>query len=312
MKKTRISNSKFKISTILSLFVSLFAVLSASVSTYAWFQAQASVNIQTTSTSATITVSRPDSVRFYRFNGNGIPSSSYYGYSPSGASFGNTTNVIDTSANTYKLGDSSAVNYRSSAFDNVWTEINIDNSSQVSAAFDFSLMRPGCYYSFCIYTPQATSKLKISFSLTGGINIDGTSNNRYVATSDSGAEATDYPLNFLMGVNGYASASTNTGANVESFIDGTIDATSASDKIVYNHLSPASDYYLLGTSGSSVDTSSNNYIYFTIFMGYSTKSDALLLRKNISGKNYYSLNQASGSYSALDGLKSTLTAIEVL
>ena len=40
------------------------------VSTFAWFQASANVEIETTNTSTTITVSKPEDFVFYAYKGN--------------------------------------------------------------------------------------------------------------------------------------------------------------------------------------------------------------------------------------------------
>lgn len=53
---------KSKTKLIFTLAVALLSVLTMGVSTYAWFQANASVNIQTESDEATITVSAPDPI----------------------------------------------------------------------------------------------------------------------------------------------------------------------------------------------------------------------------------------------------------
>ena len=60
---------------IYATVVSLICVMSASISTFAWFQAEANVQIQTTSTSTSITVAKPDDVALadptiYAYNDN--------------------------------------------------------------------------------------------------------------------------------------------------------------------------------------------------------------------------------------------------
>ncbi len=55
---------------VLTVSVALLAVVSIGVSTFAWFQANADVNIQATSDSTTITVSKPEDFVFYAYKGN--------------------------------------------------------------------------------------------------------------------------------------------------------------------------------------------------------------------------------------------------
>ena len=65
--------TKRKLSLISGLAVSLFAIVTASVSTFAWFQAEANVTIQTSGSSTTITVTKPDDFVFYGYRGNTDP-----------------------------------------------------------------------------------------------------------------------------------------------------------------------------------------------------------------------------------------------
>lgn len=88
------SKKKAKATLIYTLALSLVAVFSASISTFAWFQATAEVNVETSSTSATITVSAPDDITItptlYYYNLNGST-----GYKP--AANNATENAFTTS-----------------------------------------------------------------------------------------------------------------------------------------------------------------------------------------------------------------------
>ena len=69
---------------VFATIVSFLSVCTAGVSTFAWFQAQANVNVRATESSTTITVSNPDSdfaMRIYRY----APSNESYSvpYQPS-------------------------------------------------------------------------------------------------------------------------------------------------------------------------------------------------------------------------------------
>lgn len=314
-KTSNISSKSRRYPLVFATITAFMTVCSAGVSTFAWFQAESRVRINTTSSEANITVQAPESVKFYYFKGNGVPGSAEYtGYSKSNASFGNTTNVVNTSDGTYKTA---AISYTSIAtFANAWVEINLSSESTTSGVaspkncFNFNRMRPGCYYSFCIESNLATSTVNIDFAWNGGSDVTGnsTSPKRFVYNGG----ATLYPLNLLMAMHGYCKNLNTTDATTyikESL--GVGSTLSLTDKITF-----ASDVGTGTTSAqypllSSASTSTNKYIYFTIFMGKQDKSDALAYQTTEGGIRYYQRNVSTGSYSALDGLKSTLSSIAI-
>lgn len=66
---------KTKLNLIAALAVGLLAVSTAGVSTYAWFQAQSQVQIDTTESYTNITVNKPESdFEYYAYRGNRTPS----------------------------------------------------------------------------------------------------------------------------------------------------------------------------------------------------------------------------------------------
>lgn len=64
------SKAKMKLSLLASMGVSLLAVASASISTFAWFQAQADVTIIASGASTTITVTKGLDYTYYVYKGN--------------------------------------------------------------------------------------------------------------------------------------------------------------------------------------------------------------------------------------------------
>ena len=64
------SGAKQKLGFITTVALSLLTVFSASIATYAWFQATANVTIRAESVSTTITVNKPNDYVFYGYNGN--------------------------------------------------------------------------------------------------------------------------------------------------------------------------------------------------------------------------------------------------
>ena len=305
-KKAQNTTKSRRYPMIFATIVAFFSVCTAGVSTYAWFQAEASATISSTSSSTNINVSAPDAVKFYYFKGNGTPGGDYTGYSASGASFGNQTNTVNTSDGTFNIGGD---DIDIDTFSNAWERIDIDSTSTTSGVasrtncFNFSKMRPGCYYSFCIDVQLSTSTLTANFSWTTATSGYGCATPRYVY--DGGT--TSYPLNLLMAVHGYCEISDDDDATT--YITNTL-GTSLTDRITYTNSTSAttSEAFTLLSSG---DTSSNHYIYFTIFMGKSDRSDALMYVETSNGNAYYSRNNSSGSYSPLEGLSSTLASLVV-
>lgn len=309
---------------VFATIIAFTMVLATAVSTFAWFQAEANVQVQTTSTSATITVQAPDDlVKFYYFKGNGTPGGDYTGYSKYGAAFGNATNVVGKETNKFSTnGGTTNITIDSVAANaNAWGLIDLDSVSTASGVaspkncFNFSAMRPGCYYSFCVYSDLSTSSLAANFSWNGASGITGDNDSlspkRRVYDNSASPKETSYPLNLLMAVNSYCAISTAAGA--ATYIGNTVaDTPGMADKIVYTDTSGTSQAYTL-LSSSSNNTATNKYIYFTIFMGMPNQSDALSYVKTVSSIAYYQRisTPGTGSYAPLDGLKSTLTSLVV-
>ena len=295
---------------IFAAMVSFALVLSTAVSTFAWFQANAQVNIQTTSTSATITVSQPDLVKFYYFKGNGTPGSDYTGYSATNAAFGNTSHVVNTSTGQYSLGGASG-SFSDIGASAAWGLIDISTSpsgtATVANCFNFSKMRAGCYYSFCVDWGLTGATLNTTFSWSEANTGAGTTK-RYLYNSGR----TNNPLNLLMAINGYCANLGNMTTSATAYIKETLGVNASgdinlTDKIVYSTSdTSAKSYQFLNVA----NVSSNKYIYFTIFMGKSDRSDAYLFQETYDGKNYYA-NSSSGSYVAFDGLSASLVNVSL-
>lgn len=317
---SKIRTTKRKTTLLFTTAVALLAVFSLGVSTYAWFQANAEVSIQTEGDEAEITVAAPDDmVKFYYFNGNGVPGSAdYTGYSASNATYGNKTNMVNTSTGEFTTNAGS--DYTGiSTFEDAWTPIELESTSTASGdaspknCFNFSKMRVGCYYSFCIETKLSTTKVNISYKWNSPYGITGAdlspAHTRYAYYND----VTSNPLNMLMAINGFC---TNLSSNnATTFIAeslGVGSTLSLSDKITFSPVetgTTTSNYNLLANGNAGVDTTTNKYVYFTIFMG--NNNDAFVYNSTVSTTDYYEYNQTTGTYSPLDGLKSSVSAITV-
>ena len=317
---------KRKTTLLFTTAVALLAVLSLGVSTYAWFQANADVHITAEGDTAEITVAAPESVKFYYFKGNGTPGnlSSYTGYSKAGAAFGNATNVIGTTENGHAgafstNGDSNTPTYTSMAtFANAWGLIDLTSNSTASGVaspkncFNFSKMRPGCYYSFCVETNLATSTVKLlydwSTSESNGVTGDSFAQKRYLQGQ------TNYPINLLMAIHGYCKEiNSNDGTAYINNTVGISDSYSLTEKIAFTPISTAvtdENRHQEFTMLNAATTSTNKYIYFTIYMGKQNKSDAYRYMSTDGSIDYYQAGN-TGTYSVFDGLKSTLINITV-
>ena len=305
--------------------IAILSVCTLGVTTYAWFQAEADVSIYADPSETTINVQAPEDIKFYYFKGNGSPGTAEYtGYSKSDATYGNKTNLVNTSDGTFKT---SAINYTSIAtFANAWEEIdyitnpNATGSGVASAknCFDFSKMRVGCYYSFMAKTVLSTSKLDLGYRWDSTYGITGDNNGvlgtkRYVY---SGGE-TSYPLNLLMTINAYCYASASD--NATTYIKETVGVGSTlglADKINFSNVgtgTTSASYRLLGTTApdAGASTSTNKYIFFTIFMGKPDNSDALAYRATANSKNLFERDISTGNYSAMDKLKTTLSSVSI-
>ncbi len=317
MKKVKTAKAR-RLTLIYTTAISLIAVLSAGVSTYAWFTTTALATASTVNNSANVTVAAPDVVRFYCFKGNGNPGSGEYtGYSKSGAAYGNTTNVIDTT--NHKFSTYALSNQALNVFATAWQEIDITSNSTSSGVysakncFNFSRMRVGCYYSFCVVTQLSSTNLTLGYDWSGGNGItgDGVSPKRYVYANGN---TTNNPLNVLMAINGYCKIQSNGTTNSQTYIEESVGVGSSlglTDKIGFTPVgtgTTSASYQLLNAG----NTSSNRYVYFTVFMGNS--SDAFIYQTTSNSIEYYQINQSTnygGIYSPLDGLKSTLSTVTV-
>lgn len=291
---------------------------SLGMGTYAWFSAEpAEIQVDSDDT-ATITCAAPELSSLYYFKGNGNPgSANYTGYSKSDATVGNKTNMVDTSAGKFTLDGSS---YSSSLLDvpadsnACWGKVSTgdtttttEGSPSLINCFNFTKMRPGCYYSFCMVTPYDTSSLTLTYNWSAH---DGDSESPKLRLH-TGSATTENPINIMMAVNGYCGVGAASGAAnyiKETLGVGTGYSLSGTDKVAYSPATAAtvSGSYTFLTSSSN-NTSSNKYIYFTVYME-ADMTHALVYKSTASNIRYYAFG-AGGSYAPYEGLTSNLTTI---
>lgn len=302
MLKTILKTRRY--SLVFSTVVAFLMVCTAGVSTFAWFQANAAASVTTTSEEATITVARPEDATFYYFTGNGTPGSSYTGYSASNSNIGKAqlTFTHDGSTDPSNVGFDST---EGKAY--YFAKIDGESNRTFANCFNLSKIRPGCYYTFCVsYVGQYTGlELTFADSVTG--------NNKSPKRMIS--YGTPYYASLGLALNGWCSTAQTKGY-AATFIKDAFNGgatSSGNDKIVYPNSNTLSPFVF----ADDVDTRTANtsYIYFSIFMGFNDKSDAIAYSsKTGTGASEvitYTRGTTSGDYSALDGLSMTLSKIEV-
>ncbi len=300
---------KRKRTLVFTTGVALLAVFSLGVSTYAWFQANAAVNIDTESDSANITVSAPTGAKFYYFTGNGTPNSDYTGYSGSDSAIGTAPRVLSHTSNSDVPSNVGFASTEGKTY--YFVEIDGNGNNTAANCFNLSKIRPGCYYTYCIEYSAASCGLKLTFS-------NGTTGNNKTPkrkVGSSAAPGSAYDVSLGLALNGWVSspqASSYAATYIKDAFNG--GATkSVNDKIDYPTSDMANNTDFTFTSGQN--TSSNHFIFFTIFMGFNDKTDALLFNNKAgTGSSeilYYTRDSSSGNYSALEGLTMTLSKIEV-
>lgn len=315
-KKTSLKSRRY--SLIFTTIVACLSVFTLGVSTYAWYQANADVQIHTESEEATITVSKPDDAKFYYFKGNGDPGtpSSYVGYSLSTATVGTKTNVVDSSGNL----TTSSINNVPIDFDTHFQEINDEGNNTANKCLNLSYIRPGCYYTFCVtYKTGAAINLTLG-QMTGNRDGGDTTPYRYLGTS--GTE----PLSLAQAINSY-SYNTTSKANAISYVkqtlgvamglsfqgDGGNPYNSSSNKygIGYDGETAASKSIDFTVHHKDAETDQLYYIFFTIYME-SDGTNALVFSSTNSDNNkrYYTKN-SSGNYFPYDGLSISMSSIAI-
>ena len=275
--------TKRKLSLISGLAVSLFAIVTASVSTFAWFQAEANVTIQTSGSSTTITVTKPDDYTFYAYKGN-----KEYDY--------NGDSVID----------STDFNGPTGTFANDFVTIT---NSNISALTDITGFYPGQSFVYCVSAQNLTAGNPISLMLNKFISNDirkqsNSSYHRYRYGSNS------VDINIGWAIDIYSMASYN-GSGYTSFLT----STSLTDKFDYNFnsawASASADPLYAGTyaspeidksaspitiySGTVEATRTTAYIFYRIYFTNNDKS--LYMEVNSSNVKYIgNVNENSNRY----------------
>lgn len=203
---------------IFSISVGLTAILTASVSTYAWFQASASATVQAVSDSTTITVSKPDDYAFYYYNNNKL----------------------------------STYNSPNGTFSNDFTAIT---SSNVGTATSMDGMYPGQRLTFAITKSGLTaSSSPVSLSITkvmsNTIYKQNASKHRYIHGG-----TTDINIGWAMNV--YCTVLGSNSANPESSLTGYSSFITSPSSDLFTCTSANESTYLAGSSTNNVITLTN-------------------------------------------------------
>jgi hypothetical protein len=275
MKKS----GKFKLSLLGSIGVSLLAVSTAAVSTFAWFRAEADVQVSAASSDpVSITVSKPDDINIsvtttlYSFNGNNAP-----GY-------------IHTNEN---------VTFDPTPSTGTFTEI-----TDFATAID-GLM-PGRSKTFCIKVHGDKSFDSLTLTLKAfSDSADNDTYKRYKMTNSTTASDSYLKMSEAIKFNGVCNTSgtfSKSATSGESLVANTT-------KITGSNLNNADVYFFYTLI--FVDSEDTRYIEYnkvnSVFSVAYTTSDA----STYATGNRYFLKDNTGNNSCFEGLSFTITQFEV-
>ena len=228
---------KAKASLITSVVIGLLAVCTAGVSTYAWFQANASATISASESSTSITVTKPDQLvyEYYYYNSN--------------------------STNGYKTGDSYT------AFTGAGGAFTLISSTTTTAYTSVSNLWPGYKMSFCVkVTTDKAFKLTLANSaVTKGV-LSSSTGYRYLYTTST----TTDDIDLARAIHIYADISTsNEKATFDNFISGKdTESADLTNKYEYSKISAGTISLSTGLSTlidqESALESTTYYIYYTV------------------------------------------------
>ncbi len=286
-----------KANLITAVIMSVFVVSSASVSTFAWFQAQANVNIQTATDSATITVNKPEDYAFYAYKGNTLSTWGGKG------TFGNDFVPLTTAA-------------------------------LVTQYTTFTAMKPGDIYVFAIKVSTASSASLVLNDIISNnatkqniLDADENVQERYVYNTDSYKLNIGYAMDIFVSTYTPTSGSEPTGYGT--FVTATtgddlfkFDVSKATDRTVLDtgsYASPTIDLSAVSSditffSSNSLDSRNDLYIMWSVYYSDSILYDevsagsATVLKEEPSTGDRYFKASPTGTSNCFGGLKFALTA----
>ncbi len=269
---------------IFATIVAFFSVCTAGVSTFAWFQATANVNIQTATDSASITVTKPDDVtcEFYAYTGNTAK-----GYTP--------TNVARETASATELTFTGAFGTK------------LEGAAQTIAA---GSLIPGNCLTYCIKITTAGTHSASITSFTETKNA-----NRLVYSS--GTTTTQVALGWAMKIYYWSVTSiTDESASLSGLYDYINVGTNRSGNVFdYAYGTAAKDSYSIG---SGIKTTNNIYLFYTIEFDNTTYSSYQHVDSSgnpvyvsSTGTTYWSKSD-SGTSEAYEGLGFNITGITII
>lgn len=291
---------KTKAKLILTLSVALLSVLTMSVTTFAWFQAQAEVNIRTEGDSTTITVSKPDSYVFYAYSHNGL------------STYGTTTNDGATTSD----------------FEADFTTIT---SGNISTLTSLDGLNPGQSMVYAVKVPNTVVgravTLKISSLISNTSIKQGYLYHRYHVANENAESGTEMNVGWAIDV--YSMSSAN-GSGYKSFLT----ATNLTDKFAFGKdalgqlnndgTGSAPNKVISLSNENKIEiynanaTATTTYVFYRIY--YSDNVNTFFKEINPKGYNVETVGanrrflyagDATGTSNCYGGLKFQLTTIDL-
>ena len=250
------------------------------VSTFAWYQAQAAVNIEATPSETQITVSAPDDVSveatLYYYSGNNYDNTNLKGYK-------------GTPSMSYS---------------------DFSNEADSSAKKSLSDLYPGYKMSFMIEVVSTQNIGTISLQITNFTSSNaGVSTNRYDVT---GRTSLDHPITLANAIRMYVGATSSTAA--------VPTITSGTNKFTYGSPSASGTYNLANGIGSSLTTTAYLYytVYFddtenaNKFLEYkqAAKTELMDTTPNDNNNRFFKQDN-SGDSNCFEGLSFSIPKLKI-
>ena len=268
-------SSKCRYSLVFAAIVSFLSVCTAGVSTFAWFQAQANVNVRAAQTSTTITVAGPKSVEvsnpvLYAFNGNGT-----HGYK------------TDTPDHSFAIGSE----------DDEYTEVT-------GSSISISKLWPGYKATFCIVTSTTNDTEIYQGSLKLSTYTATNKSNRKVLNANKNglsgsAIAIETAINIYVGINGNGDYEVGS----DSF---NYQGSSLENRYLLQNASVESaNIYCFYT----IEFSSDPGTYYTEYVYKNSTYKVASEAQSDEGNRFFAADRDNGNSSCYEGLSFDVTSL---
>ncbi len=292
---------------VLTVSVALLSVISVGVSTFAWFQANADVNIETASDSTTITVSKPDEYTFYYYNGNHNGKDNEGTSLSGGFSYGTVTG-----------GGDSVEDFN--------TDFTAVTSSSFAKVTSFSNFNPGEKLTFAIKVDNVQNvSLTISKLISTSAYEENNSKHRYIGNNSTDvniSEAIDIFSTYnTSDAIGYSSFITSPSGDKFSVTSSEAESTLAYSSISNHKRTLSTPINIFNVTSSTLTTKKTVYVFYTVsfsnasatlykeFTNSSHSVEAIVPR--VDEDLRYFMQNSGGTSNCYSGLHFALSELEL-